>query len=1272
MNLNILKPRKALNKAFLKVKAQRTEIELFKTNLIDLLDKINETESEEFHKNIVSDFLKNTYYNATHYINTKGRNDLVIHNSNSASGTVGVIVEAKKPTNKAEMLKPDNINTKAFQELVLYYLRERITEKNLEIKHLVATNIYEWYIFDASVFEKEFAQNKNLVKQFTDFEEKRLSGDKTDFFYKNIAQPAIEAIKHEIVFTHFDIRHYDKPLRNNDKKDDTVLIALYKLLSPEHLLKLPFANDSNSLDKSFYTELLHIIGLTETKDGSKKLIQRKKEGERNSGSLIESAIFQLDNLDKISRLEKPSQFGDTNAERLFSVALELAITWINRILFLKLLEAQLLKYHKGDTSFAFLNLDKVQNFDDLNNLFFSVLARKPQERNDEVKKLFANVPYLNSSLFEPTEIEHSCLFISQLKDGKLPFLSSTVIKNNSGQKRTGELVTIEYIFEFLNAYDFASEGSEEIQEDNKSLINASVLGLIFEKINGYKDGSFFTPGFITMYMCRETIRRAIVQKFNETKGWDCKDLDQLYDKIEDRKEANNILNSLKICDPAVGSGHFLVSALNEIIAIKSDLRILQDHSGKRLKEYSVEVENDELIVTDEDGELFEYNPKLKESQRIQETLFHEKQTIIENCLFGVDLNPNSVKICRLRLWIELLKNAYYKAPDYSELETLPNIDINIKCGNSLISRYALDADIKTALKRSKWTIDSYRLAVMTYRNAQSKDEKRSMETLINQIKNDFESEIAINDKRKIKLSNARGELLTLTTQTSLFERTKAEKQAWDKQVKLLTDNITALETELEEIRSNKIYENAFEWRFEFPEVLNDEGEFVGFDVVIGNPPYFSISTDDNLKIIADLYKTYVQTGDIYALFYEKGINILRKNGIQSLIISNKWMRANYGFALRKYIIGNSNPLILVDFGQNLIFDNAIVHTNIIIAEKNGIQNKLDAIRFEDNAFYNYVNEFDTYIAKNKIHNLEINQNPWNVIQNNLSVLKQKIESNFAPLKDWNINFNRGVLTGLNEAFIIDGDTHNSITQKEPNSAKLVKPILRGRDTRRFYADFKDFWIINIPKGYTIKSNIKDQNILNEPQPRYGNMIIDEAWEWLQTNHSTIAKHLLPFKQKAEKRDDKGDYWWELRACAYINEFEKPKIIFSEIVSEPQFYYDEKAYYPEATVFFITGEKLKYLTGLLNSKAVTFFFKSFYMGGELVGKIRYKKAFLEQTPIPNPSNSEELAIVNIVNLIITLKQERKDTTALESEIDQLVYKLYGLTEEEIKIVEGKIK
>lgn len=231
--LNILKTRKALNKAFLKVKAHRNEIELFKGNLINLLDRINESESEEFHKNLIADFLKNSYYGANHYINTKGRNDLVIHNTNSASGTVGVILEAKKPGNKTEMLSlprsggaGGGINTKAFQELILYYLRERITLKNLDIKYLVATNIYEWFIFDANLFEKEFAENKSLVKQFIDFEEGRLSGKTTDFFYKQIAEPAIAAIAHKITFTWFDIRDYDKPLRNADRKDDNILIAL--------------------------------------------------------------------------------------------------------------------------------------------------------------------------------------------------------------------------------------------------------------------------------------------------------------------------------------------------------------------------------------------------------------------------------------------------------------------------------------------------------------------------------------------------------------------------------------------------------------------------------------------------------------------------------------------------------------------------------------------------------------------------------------------------------------------------------------------------------------------------------------------------------------------------------------------------------------------------------------------------------------------------------------------------------------------------------------
>ncbi|MCX6321142.1 MAG: class I SAM-dependent DNA methyltransferase [Bacteroidia bacterium] len=729
MEINLLSLRKSINKAYLKVKPERSQIETFKKNIISLYDQINESESEEFHKNIISEFLKNTYYSPYHYINTKGRADLVIHTGKDTHTPVGVLFEAKKPGNKPEMPTTTNLNTRAFHELILYFMRERVKGNNLEVKNLIITNIFEWFIFNANDFERLFASDKNLIKQFTDFEERRLSGLNTDFFYKNIAEPFVENLESQISVTHFDIRDFETIIKNNDKQDDNKLIALYKIFSPEHLLKLPFANDSNNLDKTFYNELLHIIGLEETKEGSKKLIGRKKSEKRNQASLIENVITILKSEDCLSQLTKQSDFGKDSEEQLFNVALELAITWINRILFLKLLEGQLVRYNNGDKAFRFLNTERVHDYDELNKLFFQVLAVKEGDRNEKIKEKFGNIPYLNSSLFEPNDLEHKTIRISNLDDHfKLPVLSNTVLKDKTGKKLTGEIDPIQYLFEFLDSYDFSSEGSEDIQEENKTLINASVLGLIFEKINGYKDGSFFTPGFITMYMCHETIRRAVVQKFNEAKDWKCETISDVYNKIEDIKEANRIVNSIRICDPAVGSGHFLVSALNEIIAIKSELRILTDGEGKKLKEYTIEVINDELIITDEQSKLFEYNPKSKESQRVQEALFQEKQKIIESCLFGVDINPNSVKICRLRLWIELLKNAYYKREtindkretSFPQLETLPNIDINIKCGNSLISRYPLDADIKTALNTSKWTVENYREAVMNYRNVGSK------------------------------------------------------------------------------------------------------------------------------------------------------------------------------------------------------------------------------------------------------------------------------------------------------------------------------------------------------------------------------------------------------------------------------------------------------------------------------------------------------------------------------------------------------------------------
>jgi hypothetical protein len=1268
MNIRELNPRKALNKAFLKVKPNRTAIEGFKANLIQLLEHTNDTESEEFHKNLVSDFLKKTYYHPNHFINTKGRNDLVIHNGVNAQSNVGVIVEAKKPTNKSEMITKDKLNTKAFQELVLYYLRERITNKNLEVKHLVVTNINEWYVFDATLFDRLFAQHTGFVRQFVDFEEQRLADTKTDFFYKHIAEPFIGEMATEIEYTYFNLQDYQQPLRNNDKGDDNKLIALFKLLSPEHLLKLPFANDSNSLDKRFYSELLHIIGLTETKDGGKKLIERNKEGTRNTGSLLEDAIIQLDSLDKILRLDKPSQFGTNQQERLFNVALELTITWINRILFLKLLEAQLISYHKGDASYAFLSLDKIKNYDNLNSLFFQVLAKKDDERNQDVKKLFEKVPYLNSSLFEPTDLEQVTLFISNLRDDKaIPVISSTVLKDKQGKKLTGELPPLEYLFEFLNAYDFSSEGSEDIQEDNKTLINASVLGLIFEKINGYKDGSFFTPGFITMYMCRETIRKAVVQKFNETKQWNCETIEELYDKIADRKEANEIVNSIKICDPAVGSGHFLVSALNEMIAVKSDLKILQDREGKRLKEYHVEVVNDELVVTDDEGELFEYKPSNKESQRIQETLFHEKQTLIENCLFGVDINANSVKICRLRLWIELLKNAYYK--NATELETLPNIDINIKCGNSLISRFAIDADLKQALKKSKWTIDSYRNAVDTYRNAQSKEEKREMERLIADIKSDFRANI--DDPFKTKIAKARGAVDVLATKINTSKQwgEKTDKKLL-KDFEKASDTLTKLEKERDEITANKIYENAFEWRFEFPEVLNDKGEFIGFDVVIGNPPYVRHEEIKDLKPhFKSQYKLYTGTADLYVYFIEKGFDILKEFGVFTYIMPNKFMQAGYGQPARKYLLEH-NLIEIIDFCDFQVFEEATTYPCILTASKEPTQGTFKTIKIHSNEF---VTNFPKYVsgATNYINHQSLNDDTWIVSNSQDQILLQKLIHISKKIEEYIVgDAKRGVLTGLTEAFVIDEATKGKILAHDLNSAELIKPFLLGRNITPYGAGKNSNYLILVPKGFTIKRNLptNSKNYVSEPPPRYGSMEFDDAWNWFSKKYPGVANHLIQFKDKAEKRTDKGDFWWELRACDYYDKFESPKIMYQVLQVKPCFIYDENGMFCNNSMWFIPSDD-KVLLGILNSKMgwwlISKYCTAIQNGYQLIWK------YFSQIPIATGNASIQSKINTLVNKLLSIKQNPSaDTTDLENEIDQLVYGLYDLTEEEIKIVEGK--
>lgn len=1245
MKLITQTPKKAL-KAFLKQKPLRSEIDVFKTNLIALLDKISvienrpKDESEEHLKNDLRDFLRDTYYRDTNAINTKDKKDLVIHLDKTTNSEVGVIIEAKRPNNIGEMVTADNPNKKALHELILYYLDERNQAENNQLKQLVMTNIHEWFIIDANYFDKHIYRNTQIKKLY---ETKRNDKKDNPWFYEEIAK-IVSKIDAEIPCIFFDIKDYDKVLRNNNKEDDKELIALFKILSPQHLLKIVTPNDSNSLNEKFYKELLHIIGLEEAKENGKNIIRRKKES-RFAASLIEATIEALLTDDPFHRLPDQSIYGETKEERVFNVSLELCITWINRILFLKLLEGQLITYHQGNKDYRFLNSDTIHDFDELFKLFHKVLAVNLNDRSEAIKTKYSRVPYLNSSLFEISELEDQTIKINSLDNsGQLEIIGTTILKDI--KKKAASLPTLNYLFQFLDAYDFASEGAEDVQEDNKTIINASVLGKVFEKINGYKDGSVFTPAFITMYMCKQSIRLAVVEKFNDAKKWNIKQFDELYNKIDDKKEANEIINSLRICDPAVGSGHFLVSALNEIIAVKSELGILIDEKGKTLRDYEIEIVNDELIITDENGNIIAYNPKNLESNRVQKTLFQEKQTIIENCLFGVDINPNSVKICRLRLWIELLKNAYYKEETkFTELETLPNIDINIKCGNSLLSRFALDADLSKALKSIKYDVKAYRGFVNDYKNEKSRDVKRGLQKIIDSIKSDFRTEIGNNDPKQIKLSKLSGDLYNLLNQGKLFELdSKQKKKQKENQAKLETD-ITKLSREIEEIKNNVIYKNAFEWRFEFPEVINNKGDFEGFDVVIGNPPYLNFkmySSTEREVFKNDFKEIFDGKADIYYYFFLQGLRAVKPNGIISYITSRYWLEAEFAEKLRKSLANTFSIKEIIDFKNVTIFDGIGIKTSIATFQKSEPK--------KGNTF-NY-----KFIDTKKIKTVEIDKFTSQSVNNDDIKVKakwvfgeeseldiyKKIETDTEFLETI-ANCKQGIVTGLDKAFITTTQEFKAIPKK------FVKTWVKVGDISK----------------YSI-------NPVEDRQLVYTNEIEDIEV------YPELLKRLKPFQEKlSERREAKSGKirWYDLQWGRDPDTFNSHKLVCRFKASQNTFALDEKKYFSSADTTIVALKKefskeydLKFILALVNSKLLDFYFKSY---GKLMDyRFEYYPGPVGQLRIKKAKNQNDF--VKIVDKIIEAKSkdQQADTAELEKKIDEMVYKLYDITADEQKVIEGK--
>lgn len=1234
---------KSLNKAYRQVPVNRHVFDVFKNQLCHYYEQVSVINTEEKLKGDLMDFLKFTFYGQNYKVSPNGDIDCAIHLGINIEAPVGVIIEVKKPTNVNEMITKEDLNRKALQELLLYYLRERHTNKNIQLKQLIVTNIYEYFVFDAQEFERLFYSNKKLITRFEEFNDGVLTSEKTDFFYKEIAADFIAKAIDQITYTWFDIRKY-KPFL--DTGNDKRLIELFKFFSPEHLLKERFQNDSNSLNTKFYSELLYIIGLQEVeeKDSHKRIIMRRKEGERNQASILENTITVLDSEDWLDNVEERYSFGKDREEQLFGVGLALSICWVNRVLFLKLLEAQLVKYHKGDQTFAFMRPTVISDYDELNKLFFQVLAKRITDRTDSINSKYGKVPYLNSSLFEISPLERQTIRISSLDNSELPLFSSTVLKD--GQKpQYSKLPTLRYLLEFLDAYDFASEGSEDVQEKAKTLINASVLGLIFEKINGHKDGSVFTPGAVTMFMSREAIRHTIVRRFNEEMGWSCKDYDALKNKdIENYAQANAIVDSLRICDPAVGSGHFLVSVLNEIIRTKYDLGILIDESGKRIKkqDYNIDIENDELLVSDEDGNPVTYIPGNQESQRIQETLFNEKRKIIENCLFGVDINPNAVNICRLRLWIELLKNAYYtKKSDFTELETLPNIDINIKKGNSLLHRFNLEQDVSEILRNSGISIGAYRKAVSDYKNAHCKEEKRELEDYLRQIKGNLRTQIRLNDPMLVRKRQLEGELNNLIA-PQLFEISKTEKARRNKQAKVLQAKIDKIQAKVDEIQDNNIFVDTFEWRIEFPEVLDEDGRFVGFDCVIGNPPYIQLQkmgTDaDALQKMN--YETYERTGDIYCLFYEMGMKLLKPRALLSFITSNKWMRAGYGKSLREHLSSKYNPTLLIDFANNKLFDSATVLVNILSLEKCGNQEQTLSCSVDDGFD---VSKLSDYVQTHS-QKVLFGTDAWSILSDIELSIKNKIEAAGTPLRDWNVDIFRGVLTGYNDAFIISSEKRDEILancadeSERQRTAAIIRPILRGRDIRRYGYEWANLWLINTHNG--VKDTMERIHIEDYP---------------------AIKQHLDYYWDNIESRIDKGDTPYNLRNCAYMDEFSKPKIIYPNMTKFLPFVYDTTGLVTNQKCFIITGEGLGFLTAFLNSSLFKFCFADKFP--ELQGKTReLSKIFMDEIPVMKVSKDINDCFLRVIEEI--QNNFSKDKLL---DLDNAIFDLYQLTREERECV-----
>ncbi|EAH8281483.1 class I SAM-dependent DNA methyltransferase [Campylobacter coli] len=1179
---------------------------------------------------------------------------------------IQVIVEAKLPHSK-EFFSQSKPNCKALHECILYYLRER-KALNSSLKHIIITDFYRFYIFKADLFEELFNKNKYFKEAFENFESKNsLFKGNTDEFYKECekllsSEKYLDSITRKDLFDEPSLKGVFidiKPILEQEKPSFSKLKPLFKIFHKDFLLSEFNPNDANSLNNAFYKELLYILGLYESKQNSKLIIAKSEESKEEQGTFYTAINSKL-------------------KEENFETILKLLILWLNRILFLKLIESNLVRFN-DDKNLKFLNFKKIPDFDKLSELFFEVLAK---EKSTRKKSEFAYLPYLNSSLFEKQSIENTLEISSLSNDLKLFYYKNTVLKDDKCKAKKGQVGLLEYLFEFLDSFDFGSDDEQSEILSQKELISSSVLGNVFEKLNGYKEGSFYTPSFITSYMCKESITKVVLDKFNAQFDLDAKDISELRKSLrkEDKKAQKELLNSIKICDPAVGSGHFLVSALNVMLSIYDELNLFDE-------EFYLEVQNDEILITNHKGEFIEYKrpstPKDK-AHLIQQELFHTKKDIIENNLFGVDINPNSCEITKLRLWIELLKHSFYQSFDdenYHDLKTLPNIDINIKCGNSLVSYFETGKslshypNIKERMSKYKRIVKDYKEGFYTDKNLIAKEIKNLQESFKNFcLKDKFNKEIKQLTNGANEYSKKYGDFLAdehhdekfkSFFSKNMFEFSFDEKEAIKEfaNLKKEYDNIFNLESN-----------HPFEWRFEFPEILDDDGNFKGFDLIIGNPPYIKEAENKELFTNTKKLRTYQGKMDIWYHFVGRGFDILKNNGYLAFIATNNWVTNSGAKKLRNIVLEESQILSLVDFSSFMVFDSASIQTMIMSFQKTKPPKNYE-FHFAKITTQTPIYEDVINLLKNeKTQNneiLKINLTPKKFIDKTLNFTKSDYEELFNKIQKYGKFYleEKEVANGIHPHYDFINNRINSnhnfafkigqgifgLSEEEKEKLKLtklennlVKPYYDTQNFLKFFFKKNNHqWLI-----YT-NSSFKNPNSMDD--------------------YPNLKKHLDKF-QNVITSDNKPYGLHRARDEKFFTG--SPRIVaLRKCVGEPKFSYVDFDCYVSATFYVIKTQRInvKYLTAILNSKLIAFWLKH-------KGKMQGNNYQIDKEPLLNipivtiNSKNQKIAdeLINLVDEILKAKEQDKNanTSPLEEKINNMVYKIYNLTEEEIKTIEGK--